>query len=310
MSVTRPEFPTWEEFIIPTLQLMSDGETRGRREITRSAAKIVGLSDEQMLLTLDSGSFVYANRVGWVLSLLYKVGAFARPLRGQYVITEAGRELLRLFPDGVTEKQVKELAEKPESPLSPYKATPRKSKVETPEPQALEALSPIEQVQFGMERIHQDVAEQLLRRLQEMEPAFFEQAVVNLLLAMGYGGTSGSGAVTALSHDGGIDGVIDQDILGLNKVYIQAKRHAPENSVQRPAVQAFVGALSGRADSGVLITTSTFSRGAEEYATSIPTRIILVDGERLANLMIRFGVGVQIQHTFKVVEVDEDFFIN
>ncbi|WP_228201498.1 restriction endonuclease [Flaviflexus ciconiae] len=170
------------------------------------------------------------------------------------------------------------------------------------------ALTPIEQVQNGIDRINEEIAAELLDRLQGKEPGFFEQAVVDLLLAMGYGGTSGTGSVTQFSNDGGIDGVIDQDILGLNRVYIQAKRYATGNTVGRPDLQAFVGALSGKADSGVFITTSVFSTGAREYANKVPTRIILIDGERLAGLMIRYGVGVQVKETYKVVEIDEDFF--
>ncbi|KGJ73481.1 restriction endonuclease, partial [Cryobacterium roopkundense] len=143
---------------------------------------------------------------------------------------------------------------------------------------------------------------------QGKEPGFFEQAVVQLLLAMGYGGTTGSGSVTQLSNDGGIDGVIDQDVLGLSRVYIQAKRYADSNVVGRPDIQAFVGALSGKADSGVFITTSRFSDGARVYAEGVPTRVILIDGKRLTSLMIRYGVGVQVRETYRVVEIDEDFF--
>ncbi|WP_370260306.1 restriction endonuclease [Cryobacterium sp. TMT3-29-2] len=129
-----------------------------------------------------------------------------------------------------------------------------------------------------------------------------------MLLAMGYGGTTGSGSVTRLSNDGGIDGVIDRDVLGLSRVYIQAKRYADSNVVGRPDIQAFVGALSGKADSGVFITSSRFSDGARVYAEGVPTRVILIDGKRLTSLMIRYGVGVQVRETYRVVEIDEDFF--
>ena len=133
--------------------------------------------------------------------------------------------------------------------------------------------------------------------------------MVDLLVAMGYGGTGGVAAATQLVNDGGIDGIIDQDVLGLNKVYVQAKRYAAGNSVGRPELQGFVGALIGKADRGVFITTSSFSNGALEYADrNTPTRLILIDGDRLTDLMIRFGVGVQIKETFNVVEVDEYFF--
>ncbi|HQV58972.1 MAG TPA: restriction endonuclease, partial [Ilumatobacteraceae bacterium] len=143
---------------------------------------------------------------------------------------------------------------------------------------------------------------------QEQDPAFFESAVVKLLLAMGYGGAGGRGVTTSASNDGGIDGIIDQDVLGLSKVYVQAKRYAPSNSVQRPELQGFVGALSGKAERGVFISTSRFSQGAVDYVNSIPTRIILIDGQRLTQLMIDYGVGVQVQEIYKVVKIDEDFF--
>ena len=136
-----------------------------------------------------------------------------------------------------------------------------------------------------------------------------EQAVIDLLVAMGYGGAGGVAMVTQLVNDRGIDGVVDQDVLGLNKVYVQAKRYAAGNSVGRPELQGFVGALSGKADRGVFLTTSYFSKGAMEYADhDTSSRLILVDGKRLTELMIRFGVGVQVKDTVHVVEVDEDFF--
>ena len=165
-------------------------------------------------------------------------------------------------------------------------------------------MTPIKQVEDGVRRIHDEVSAELLSRLQGKDPAFFENAVVELLLAMGYGGTGGSGSVTQLSNDG----VIDQDVLGLSRVYIQAKRYAEGNTVGRPDIQGFVGALHGRADSGVFISTSRFSTGAKAYAESTPTRIVLIDGQRLASLMIRYRVGVQVRETYSVVEIDEDFF--
>jgi restriction system protein len=144
--------------------------------------------------------------------------------------------------------------------------------------------------------------------LVQQDSDFFEQAVVDLLLAMGYGGIGGKGLTTSRSHDGGIDGIIDQDVLGLNKVYVQAKRYGVGNAVGRPDVQGFVGALTGKADGGLFITTSRFSPQAIEWADGIPSRIILIDGKRLTELMIEYGVGVQVQHTYRVVEIDEDFF--
>lgn len=304
------EMPTWEGFMIPLLTVMNDGVVRGRRELNVATADVVGLTEEQRKVTMSSGQLLYPNRIGWGLSYLTNVGALERPRRGQYQITDAGRQLIELFPNGARERDIKALEIDPDSPIREYVPTTRAKRGA---PMAVAAsdessLTPIEQVQSGIERIHDEIAAELLARLQGKESGFFEQAVVDLLLAMGYGGTTGTGSVTQLSNDGGIDGVIDQDILGLNRVYIQAKRYNDENTVGRPDLQAFVGALSGKADSGVFITTSRFSDGARAYAENVPTRIILIDGKRLTSLMIRYGVGVQVKETYKVVEIDEDFF--
>jgi restriction system protein len=140
------------------------------------------------------------------------------------------------------------------------------------------------------------------------DPTFFEQALVQLFAAMGYGGADGTATVTQQSGDEGINGIIDQDTLGLSRVYVQAKRYAPDQPVGRPEVQAFVGALSGKADGGVFITTGRFTTGAQQYSASVPSRVILIDGKRLTDLMIRYAVGVQAKQTLRIVEIDEDFF--
>lgn len=306
------EMPTWEEFMIPTLQVLSDGAVQHRRDFQPSVADLTQLTAEQRAEMLPTGTQLkYQNRIGWGASFLTNVGALERPKRGHYQITDIGRQLLRQFPQGVWERDLTALGADPSSPVRPYQATVTRTKP-TEAVAKIEAeastMTPIEQVQSGIERIHNEISTELLERLQGKHPGFFEQAVVGLLLAMGYGGTTGTGSVTQLSNDGGIDGVIDQDILGLNRVYIQAKRYADGNTVGRPDLQAFVGALAGKADSGVFITTSRFSNGARSYADNVPTRIILIDGARLTALMIRYGVGVQVEETYKVVKIDEDFF--
>lgn len=294
--------------MVPALRVLSDGILRSRRELAPRVAREMSLSDEQLREVLSGGQLKYDNRLGWALSQLAIVGAIDRPTRGNYLIAEAGREVLSRYPQGVREHQLNQLGEDPSSLIKPYVATrgPKPS-LDTGVVSRSDA-TPIEQVQDGIARIHQEVAAELLERLQGKDPGFFEEAVVKLLLAMGYGGTDGRGAATQLTNDGGIDGVIDQDVLGLRRVYIQAKRYAEANPVGRPDVQGFVGALSGKADSGVFITTSRFSEGAAAYAESVPTRIILIDGKRLTDLMIRYGVGVQASETYTVVEIDEDFF--
>lgn len=303
--------PKWEEFMIPTLRVLSDGVERHWREFQPLVADDAKLTDSQKAEMLPSGNQLkYENRIGWGVSFLTNVGALERPKRGHYRITEAGRQLVTLFPSGVKERDIKVLGLDPNSPIRLYQATgPRATTAEPAVDDEASLMTPVEQVQSGIARINEETAADLLVRLQGKEPEFFEHAVVKLLLAMGYGGATGSGSVTQLSNDGGIDGVIDQDILGLNRVYIQAKRYADGNTVGRPDLQAFVGALAGKADSGVFITTSRFSDSAKSYAENVPTRIILIDGAVLTSLMIRFGVGVQVRETYKIVEIDEDFFV-
>jgi restriction system protein len=298
--------PTWEEFNVPVLTVLSDGATRTLRELRRDVADAVGLTAEQRAETLASGQLRADNRIGWAASYLNRVDALHRPSRGRYEVTDFGRELLRQHPDRITENDLKAVAkEGDEWWIS-------RSSVDGDERQQVDdttsVLDPTEQVEQGVARIHEEVASELLSRLIEQDPAFFEDAVVKLLLAMGYGGVGGRGVTTDLTHDGGIDGVIDQDVLGLSKVYVQAKRYSPNNAVQRPEVQGFVGALSGKADGGVFITTSRFSPGAVEWVRTVPARIILIDGQRLTQLMIEYGVGVQVERTYRVVEIDEDFF--
>ncbi len=167
----------------------------------------------------------------------------------------------------------------------------------------------MEQVEDGISRIHADVVAQLLGRIRSQQPAFFEQAVLDLLIAMGYGGAEGHATRTQLSNDGGIDGIVDQDALGLSRIYVQAKRYSFDSAVGRPEIQAFVGALHGnQANQGEFITTGRFSGGARTYADAVSSRVILIEGQRLAALMIRYGVGVQVSRTLHIVELDEDFF--
>jgi len=299
--------PTWEELNVPVLSVLSDGTVRTLRELRREVAAAVGLSDEQVAEALPSGQSRVDNRIGWAASYLNRVAALSRPARGRYEITPLGRTLLSKHPEGIAESHLRALAIHGDEWWITRRTVDGEAEIVQVEEPAT-TLDPTEQVEQGIARIHEKVASELLSRLSEQDPTFFEDAVVKLLLEMGYSGVGGRGVTTPRSNDGGIDGVIDQDVLGLRKVYVQAKRYAPGNPVHRPEVQGFVGALSGKADGGVFITTSRFSAGAIEWVRTVPARIILIDGQRLTELMIEFGVGVQTRETVRIVEVDEDFF--
>ena len=301
--------PTWDQYMIPSLHVLVDGQVRRTREIVARAADLLQLSETDRAVLIPSGQEQWKNRGNWALSYLARAGAVERPSRGRYVITEVGRELLEAHPGGMTEKDLRSvpgydsprLAQKPTVDAAP--ATPAPVVEERTE------LDPDEQIENGIARIHADVADQLLTRIQAQDPEFFEKAVLDLLMAMGYGGAEGSATRTQLSRDGGIDGIIDQDALGLSRIYVQAKRYSSDNTVGRPAIQEFVGALAGNAASqGVFLTTSRFSVDAQRYADQVQARIVLVDGAKLSRLMIRYGVGVQVRRTVQIVDVDEDFF--
>ena len=301
--------PTWDQYMIPALHVLVDGQMRRTREIVDRAADLLQLSENDRAVLIPSGQEQWKNRGNWALSYLARAGAVERPSRGRYVITEVGRGLLEAHPNGMTEKDLRSVpgydsprvAQKPTADAAP--ATPAPVVEERTE------LDPDEQIENGIARIHADVADQLLTRIQAQDPEFFEKAVLDLLMAMGYGGAEGSATRTQLSRDGGIDGIIDQDALGLSRIYVQAKRYASDNTVGRPAIQEFVGALAGNAASqGVFLTTSRFSVDAQRYADQVQARIVLVDGAKLSRLMIRYGVGVQVRRTVQIVDVDEDFF--
>lgn len=298
--------PTWDQFMAPVLRILLDGQVRRSRELHVVVADAMSLNSEQRTELLNAGDLKYKNRVGWATSYLTRVGALERPARGQYTITDTGRQLLDQHPDGITERDLRPLVRQGDEWWIAKQTTDPSEPVEVLESTELD---PTEQIEQGISRIHADVASDLLSRLHEQDPAFFEQAVLDLLMGMGYGGAEGRATRTQLTADGGIDGIVDQDALGLSRIYVQAKRYALDTAVGRPDIQGFVGALHGnQANQGVFITSGRFSAGARQYADSVPTRVVLIDGDRLAALMIRYGVGVQVKRTVTIVEVDEDFF--
>jgi restriction system protein len=303
---TASSMPTWEGFMVPILQVLSDGQQRSTRDMFSAVVDHVGLPQDQREEILASGQTRSYNRIGWALSDLARAEAITRPRRGQYVLTDSGRSLLAANSDGLTEKHLRQIPAY-QAYVPPVRTQPGGAADLTQETDT--ELDPVEQIEQGVQRVHADVAAQLLKRLREQYPDFLEQSVLDVLVAMGYGGAEQRARRIGGTGDGGVDGVIDQDPLGLERIYVQAKRYAADNTVGRETIQAFVGALHGNnASRGVFITTSRFSPGAREYAAGINSRVILIDGERLAGLMIKYGIGIQTTHTYAVVELDEDYF--
>ncbi len=240
--------------------------------------------------------------MGWVLSHLSRADLVDRPSRGYYAINDSGRKWMVDHPNGMNYSTARTYFD----PFWPVKSM---NEPEAVNPRDADEIDPIEKIDQGVEQLTAKVGEDLLNRLRGTHPDFFEEAVVQVLLQMGYGGAEARGRRIGGSGDGGVDGVVDQDPLGLDQIYDQAKRYAEGNSVGREAIQAFVGALHGKgATKGIFITTSTFTSGAKEYAAVVPSRPILIDGVRLVKLMIKYRVGIQVKQTYDVVAVDEDFF--
>lgn len=303
------DLPTFDDYFIPVLRVLEDGEVRRRRDIIEIASTNIGLTPEQRAQTIPSGEPMYLNRGNWAITHLNKAGAVESPKRAHWVITDIGRKLLESHPKGIGFRDFKHEMSggSYETFLSPAVVDPAVPEPALPE--ELATLTPFELVETGQQRNEEMVREELLKRLHQNDPAFFEDAVLELLIAMGYGGSLGKATRTQLSNDGGIDGVIDQDALGLSRIYVQAKRYAPGHSVGRPEIQAFVGALHGaQANQGVFLTTSSYTPNAIAYADSVPIRVVLIDGPMLTQLMIKHGVGVQVKRTVQMVEIDEDFF--
>lgn len=303
--MSNTDVPKFHELFVPVLVALDRGGVMASRFVIAAVADDLALTDEQRTSRIPSGQRRFDNRVNWALSYLFQARAVTKRGRGMYEITERGRELLRDHPAGFAPDVLEQFGEfrefksrsKPSESGGPTASTPE------------EPSTPLEQIDAAVTALHSEVALDLVRRIQAMPPEFLEKAVLRLLTAMGYGSTEGAALHMGGPGDGGFDGVINQDQLGIGRIYIQAKRYADDSHVGRPAVQAFLGALHhAGAAGGVLITTSRFSADAIEFARSITPRVVMIDGERLGRLLVTHGVGVQERQVFRVVETDEDFF--
>ena len=276
-------------------------------------AELAKLSEEQQRVILPNGKrAVYLDRIGRGFTYLKLWGAVDSPRRGQQVISEKGAELVLQYPQGIPAEVVAEIVRTARKAGTQPNT---KESIQAPENNAIVIAdvaesNPEELITESVAQLESVLANDILERVRVLFPSAFEQLVVNVLLAMGYGDSEGHGIVTQASNNGGIDGAIDQDALGLSKIYVQAKRYGEKNSVGRPEVQSFVGAMHGQATQGVFITSSSFTSGAREYAQNLGggLSLVLIDGERLARLMIKYRVGVQIARTYTVMKIDEDFF--
>jgi len=292
--------PSYEEFMKPLLRLAEDGAEHTAREAYNSLAEHFRLSPDEREHLLPSGrQRTFENRIGWARTYLAKAGLLESPSRGMFRLTPRGREVLQENPSEITSSYLRRFAEFVEfKSLAQQPADATSDSLATPE----------EALENSYVSLRAALGDELLQRVKACSPQFFEKLVVDLLVAMGYGGSRrDAGSAVGRSGDGGIDGIIKEDPLGLDVVYIQAKRW--EAGVGRPVVQAFAGSLEGhRARKGVLITTSHFTQDAKDYVDRIEKRIVLVGGQELAELMIDHQVGVTDVATYPVKRVDLDYF--
>jgi restriction system protein len=300
--------PDYQTVIPPLLQLASDGQEHSLRGAIEELADQFGLSEQERNHLLPSGrQATFDNRVGWARTYMKKAGLLSSPRRGYFEITDAGPQALKINPEAINNKILEQYPEFLEfKSKSGTKGV--KGGIEAGLPADDEERTPREVMEDAYETIRSGLVGELLEQVMHGSPTFFERMVVDLLVSMGYGGTRrDAGEAVGGSGDEGIDGIIKEDRLGLEVVYIQAKRW--QNTVHRPEIQKFVGALHGQnARKGVFITTSDFSKGAVEYVAGLQDKVVLIGGERLANLMIDHGVGVALEEAYEIKRVDSDYF--
>jgi restriction system protein len=297
--------PNYQTCMLPFLKFLGDGQEHSLQESEEALASHFSLTSQERAKLLPSGQQgIFKNRVGWARTYLRKAGLITSPKRAIFKITERGLAVLANPPTKIDPKYLEQWPEFVEfqnaakSSDIPAQSTELNSEKTTPE----------EAIELAYQGLREELAQELLSRVLACSPSFFEQLVVELLVAMGYGGSRrDAGQRIGQTGDGGIDGIIKEDRLGLDTIFIQAKRW--QGSVGRPEIQKFVGALQGqRARKGVFITTSNYTAEALQYVSLIDIKVVLIDGKRLSELMIDFNVGCAVATSYEVKRVDSDYF--
>jgi restriction system protein len=298
--------PDYQSIMLPLLKFLANQQEYSLRETIENLAQEFKLSDEEKKELLPSGrQAVFVNRVGWARTYMKKAGLIESTRRGFFKITQRGMEALKQSPPEIN---VKFLEQYPEFVEFRELRRDKEEKL-LPEVEATEKQSPEDLLVYGYQKIRQELVEELLAQVKACSPEFFERLVVELLVEMGYGGSrKDAGKAIGKTGDGGIDGIIKEDRLGLDIIYIQAKRW--EGTVSRPEIQKFAGALQGhRAKKGIFITTSSFTKEALDYISKIDSKIVLIDGEQLAQLMIDNDIGISKVASYDIKKIDSDYFI-
>lgn len=300
--------PDYQSLMLPVLTASANGEVRIGTVVDKLAEQL-GLTPEERAELLSSGKqTVFSNRVHWAKTYLGKAGLIESTRRGHFKITLRGQQVLGSHPARIDNAFLGQFEEFQKFTEKSVQGAPNEQQP-VPEFEGQKA-TPDEAMRLAHRQIEESLAQELLDRIQAAPPDFFERLIVNLLLKMGFGGSAAeAGRALGRTGDDGVDGVIDQDALGLDRIYIQAKRYATGNNIGAGAIRDFFGSLDRhKASKGLFVTTSTFSSSARETAEFLSKRIVLIDGEQLTKLMIRHHVGCRVEYTLDIQKIDEDFF--
>lgn len=300
--------PDFQSIMLPLLKFCADGQEHTHRESIDVLAQEFGLTEDEQKQLLPSGQqLVFHNRVAWARAYMKMANLLENTRRGVFRITERGTQVLGQSPSEINVRFLRQFPEFIEARASQKDS--RKVEDASLISDELGSKTPAERLEEAYMTLRENLASELISQLKSSAPDFFEKVVVEVLVKMGYGGSrKDAGQAIGRSGDEGIDGIIKEDRLGLDIIYIQAKKW--ENTISRPEIQKFAGALQGkRARKGIFITTSDFSQSAQEYVSSIDSKIILIDGQQLAQLMIDFGVGVATDATYELKRLDSDYFM-
>ena len=294
--------PDFQTIMLPLLKTFQNGEEKTSKELRESMVSYFNISIDEQKEKIPSGKQpLYYNRVAWAIAYLKMADLISSPLRAVYKLTKEGRNVLENPPEKITINFLKR--------FDSFSKNRNPEKETDLDDNKIVEKTPDELIEIGYKQVKNELSLQILNQIRECSPYFFEKLVLDLLIKMGYGGSEmANGEVTPKGSDEGIDGIIKEDKLGLDKIYIQAKKW--EGCVGRPEIQKFVGALQGkRAKKGIFITMSTFSKEALEYAENLDVAVILIDGKKLANYMIENELGVSLKQSYKIYNVDTDYFI-
>lgn len=300
--------PDFQSTMLPLLKFYSDGQEKSTKEAIHLLAKHFELTEDEIEELLPSKSQkIFYNRIHWALAYLKMANLIESNKRGYYKITRNGIKILKSNPKRIDIKYLKQIPEYKEW-TNTFNKEKESDKEVIVEDSSEGNLTPEENLENSFQKINTSLAQEILDKVKSISPSFFEKLVIDLLIKMGYGGTiEDAGKTIGKSGDEGIDGIIKEDKLGLDIIYVQAKRWV--GVVGRPEIQKFVGALAGQgAKKGIFITTSYFSKDAIEYNPKNETKIVLIDGEKLAKLMIEYDLAVSIVSVYKLKKIDSDYF--